>query len=38
MAMKTANVLARLGPDVNEQAKSILNLPGGPASTVFNIL
>lgn len=38
MAVKTANVLARVEPDVKEQAESILNMLGVPASTVINML
>ena len=38
MATKTANVLARVEPEVKEQAESILNMLGVPASTVINML
>ena len=38
MAAKTANVLARVEPDVKEQAESIMNMLGVPASTVINML
>ena len=38
MAMKTANVLARVEPDVKEQAEAILAKLGVPASTVINML
>lgn len=38
MAIKIANVLACAESDEKEKTKSILNLPGGPASTVLNIL
>ncbi len=38
MATKTANVLARVEPDVKEQAESIMNMLGVPASTVINML
>lgn len=38
MASKTANVLARVEPDVKEQAESILAQLGVPASTVINML
>lgn len=38
MAGKTANVLARVEPEVKEQAESIMNMLGIPASTVINML
>ena len=38
MATKTANVLARVEPDVKEQAESVLSQLGIPASTVINML
>lgn len=38
MAAKTANVLARVEPDVKEQAEAILAKLGVPASTVINML
>lgn len=38
MATKTANVLARVEPDVKEQAETILAKLGVPASTVINML
>lgn len=38
MAVKTANVLARVEPDVKEQAETILAKLGIPASTVINML
>ena len=38
MAAKTANVLARVEPEVKEQAESIMNMLGIPASTVINML
>ena len=38
MASKTANVLARVEPDVKEQAEAILAKLGVPASTVINML
>lgn len=38
MAAKTANVLARVEPDVKEQAESILAQLGVPASVVINML
>ena len=38
MATKTANVLARVEPDVKEQAEMILAKLGVPASTVINML
>lgn len=38
MATKTANVLARVEPDVKEQAESIMNMLGVPVSTVINML
>lgn len=38
MASKTANVLARVEPDVKEQAEAIMAKLGVPASTVINML
>lgn len=38
MAIKTANVLARVEPEVKEQAESIMSMLGVPASTVINML
>ena len=38
MAVKTANVLARVEPDVKEQAEAIMAKLGVPASTVINML
>ena len=38
MASKTANVLARVEPDVKEQAEAIMTKLGVPASTVINML
>ena len=38
MASKTANVLARVEPDVKEQAEAIMAKLGIPASTVINML
>lgn len=38
MAAKTANVLARVEPDVKEQAEAIMAKLGIPASTVINML
>ncbi len=38
MATKTANVLARVEPEVKEEAESILNQLGVPASVVINML
>lgn len=38
MAAKTANVLARVEPDVKEQAEEILSQLGIPASVVINML
>lgn len=38
MATKTANVLARVEPDVKEQAENILSQLGIPASVVINML
>ena len=38
MAAKTANVLARVEPEVKEQAETILNQLGVPASVVINML
>lgn len=38
MVTKTANVLARVEPDVKEQAEAIMAKLGIPASTVINML
>lgn len=38
MATKTANVLARVEPEVKEQAEDILSQLGVPASVVINML
>lgn len=38
MATKSANVMARVEPEVKEQAENILNQLGIPASTVINLL
>jgi len=38
MATKTANVLARVEPDVKEQAEAIMAKLGVPASVVINML
>ena len=38
MATKTANVLARVEPEVKEQAEAIMAKLGIPASTVINML
>ena len=38
MATKTANVLARVEPDVKEEAEAIMAKLGVPASTVINML
>lgn len=38
MAAKTANVLARVEPDVKEQAEAIMAQLGIPASVVINML
>lgn len=38
MATKSANVLARVEPDVKEQAESIMSKLGIPASVVINML
>ncbi len=38
MAAKKANVLARMEPDVKEQAEAIMAKLGVPASTVINML
>lgn len=38
MAAKTANVLARVEPDVKEQAEAIMSQLGVPASVVINML
>lgn len=38
MATKTANVLARVEPDIKEKAEEIMNQLGIPASVVINML
>lgn len=38
MAAKTANVLARVEPDVKEKAESIMSQLGIPVSVVINML
>ena len=38
MAARTANVMARVEPDVKEQAEDILDRLGVPASVVINAL
>lgn len=38
MATKTANVLARVEPDIKEKAESIMSQLGVPASVVINML
>lgn len=38
MAVKTANVLARVEPDIKEKAESIMAKLGVPASVVINML
>ena len=38
MATRTANVMARVEPDVKEQAEGILDRLGVPASVVINAL
>lgn len=38
MAAKTANVLARVEPDVKEKAEAIMSQLGVPASVVINML
>jgi len=38
MATKSANVLARVEPEVKEQAESIMSKLGVPASVVINML
>lgn len=38
MAIKTANVIARVEPDVKEKAESIMAKLGIPASVVINML
>lgn len=38
MATKTANVLARVEPEIKEQAESIMAQIGVPASVVINML
>lgn len=38
MATKTANVLARVEPDVKEQAEEIMSQLGIPVSVVINML
>ncbi|MCM1364139.1 MAG: type II toxin-antitoxin system RelB/DinJ family antitoxin [Faecalibacterium sp.] len=38
MASKTANILARVEPEVKEEAEKIMNQLGIPASVVINML
>ena len=38
MATKTANVLARVEPDIKEQAEAIMSQLGVPVSVVINML
>ena len=38
MAAKTANVMARVEPDVKEQAEAVMSVLGIPVSTVINML
>ena len=38
MATKTANILARIEPDIKSQAEEIMNELGVPASVVINML
>jgi addiction module RelB/DinJ family antitoxin len=38
MAAKTANVLARVEPDIKEKAENIMSQLGVPASVVINML
>ena len=38
MAVKTANVMARVEPDFKDQAESIMTQLGVPASVVINML
>lgn len=38
MAIKSANILARVEPEVKEQAEEILSKLGVPASVVINML
>ena len=38
MAIKTANVLARVEPDIKEKAESVMAKLGVPASVVINML
>lgn len=38
MAIKTANVLARVEPDIKEKAEAIMAKLGVPASVVINML
>ena len=38
MATKTANVMARVEPDIKEQAENIMAQLGVPASVVINML
>ena len=38
MAIKTANVLARVEPDIKEKAETIMAKLGVPASVVINML
>lgn len=37
MAVKSANLYARIEPDVKEQAESILSILGIPASSAINM-
>lgn len=38
MATKTSNVLARVEPDIKEQAEAVLDRLGIPVSTLINML
>lgn len=38
MATKTANVLARVEPEIKEKAEAIMSKLGVPASVVINML
>lgn len=38
MATKTANILARIEPEIKEKAEEIMNQLGIPASVVINML
>ena len=38
MAARTSNVLARVEPDIKEQAEAVLAQLGVPVSTVINML